>query len=276
MNNIVINLNDKRCGSTRCCLLLTVAILSVVNIQGWSFPPITPPEQITERAIPPSLYGARSFLSRSPSILLSASTTPSATDKIISEKEVFISSLDRSNAFNQPTKVRTQYLNSMIPSNPTPKPGSVSSFQSIAPGKWQIVYAPHISTLSGLVGGKFDPVTYDLKENGVIISHAKYSFPVIGEGYLSVSGTYGSVDDNIRCVVDFDRAWIVIGDDYVSDKPIDSFDDVPDTWYKGIINSIGRTFFIKDFAQFPVSYLDDDTIVFDFELSGTKICARKI
>ena len=38
---------------------------------------------------------------------------------------------------------------------------------------------------------------------------------------------------------------------------------------------MGKALFIEAFAVFPVSYLDDNLIVFDFELLGTRICARK-
>ena len=100
---------------------------------------------------------------------------------------------------------------------------------------WQIVYAPHISTLSGLLGGSFDPVLYKLNSDGTIVSHAKYSFPIIGQGWLSVSGTYGSEDDCDICRVDFDRAWIEVGQQDGSSEelqPIGSFDDSHDDWYK--------------------------------------------
>jgi hypothetical protein len=58
--------------------------------------------------------------------------------------------------------------------------------------------------------------------------------------------------------------------------PYKSLDEVPDSFVKNAINSIGKAMFIDAFAVFPVSFLDDDTIVFDFELLGTRICAKKI
>ena len=39
---------------------------------------------------------------------------------------------------------------------------------------------------------------------------------------------------------------------------------------------LGRFFFVDSVSVFPVAYLDADTIVFDFELLGTRICARKV
>jgi len=188
------------------------------------------------------------------------------------EKEKFLSSLDKIDAFNAATQRRTQLMNSMIPSNPTPKPGSVGSFEEIAPGTWKIVYAPHISAFSRLAGGKFDPVLYEMNRDGTIVSHAKYDFPLLGEGWLSVGGTYGSEDQDVKSRVDFDSAWIVPG----GGEPVRSFEKAPREWYKDLVNSLGRGGFRKEFAVFPVSYLDEDTIVFDFELFGTRICARRV
>ena len=163
----------------------------------------------------------------------------------------------------------------MLSASPTARPGSVQSFKNIAPGTWRIIYAPHIYTLSSLVGGEFDPVLYEMKSDGTIVSHAKYSFPVIGQGWLSVSGRYGSEDDRDACRVDFDRAWVQVGAQN-DGEPIGSYDGAPDYWYKDMINSLGQMGFRREFAVFPVSYLDEDTIVFDFELFGTRICARKV
>lgn len=190
-----------------------------------------------------------------------------------SVKKAFFDSLDRPDGFNQASKTRTALMNEMTTENPTKRPGSISSFRDIAPGSWRIIYAPHISTLSSVVGGSFDPVLYDMNDDGFkIVSHAKYNFPVLGEGWLSVSGIYDSMDNDRYCKVEFDRAWIGVG----SKNKFDSIDDAPETWYKNIINSLGQLGFRKEFAVFPVSYLDEDTIVFDFELLGTRICATKL
>ena len=193
-------------------------------------------------------------------------------DGSIDAKKEFLDSLDSVNSFNPASKTRTNLLDTMTNFNPTEKPGSTSSFLPIAPGTWKIVYAPHISTLSGLINGSFNPVIYDMKKDGMtIVSHAKYNFPILGEGWLSVSGTYGTEDNDTRCRVDFEHAWIRIGAENWA-----SYNDAPNTWYKGPINELGKLGFRKEFAVFPVSYLDKDTIVFDFELFGTRICARKM
>ena len=107
--------------------------------------------------------------------------------------------------------------------------------------------------------------------------HQRYDFPVIGRGYLSTSGTYGSVNDAVS-QVRFHKVWFkpLIGHKSTDDGPYCKFDDVPDSFMKSMINSIGQTFFVESVSVFPVSFLDDDLCVFDFELLGTRICARKI
>lgn len=196
----------------------------------------------------------------------------------ISNKEMFLNALDDPVAtLNTATKERTALLNKLASSSTEEskqKPGSWEGFGSVAPGRWRVVYAPHMTTMANLAGGQFQ-VEYDLNEDGTMESHARYSFPIVGEGYLSVSGTYGSVDDT-TCRVDFDEAWIrQLGADAI-DEPYASIDDVPESFAKTIIRRLGRTFFFDAVSVFPVSFLDDDLIVFDFELLGTRITARKM
>jgi hypothetical protein len=194
-----------------------------------------------------------------------------------SSKNRFIQALDNPNAFNIAKKERTQLVAEMIQENPVPAPGSTSSFAPLAVGKWRIVYAPHISVMGQIFRGSFDPVYYIMKQNQEMTSHAKYTFPIIGSGWLSVSGTYGSQDEDRVCRVDFNRAWVkVITDEKNNGEPYDSLDDVPPSPWKNGIQALGRFFFVDAVSVFPVSYLDEDTIVFDFELLGTRICARKI
>lgn len=145
------------------------------------------------------------------------------------------------------------------------------------------------------LGGQFDPVLYILQPNGKMVSHARYDIPLLGlKGWLSVSGSYSSEDENQVCRVDFDRAWVrTIQDDIyaktsivntttkTSDQwydhgPHESFEDVPNSLSKKIIQGLGQLGFVKSVSVFPVSYLDNNTIVFEFELLRTRICARKI
>lgn len=198
----------------------------------------------------------------------------------LSDKDVFLNSLDDPIAtLNQATKERTALLNQLASSSTSSspsreKPGSWEGFGPVAEGRWRVIYAPHMTTMANLAGGQFQ-VEYDLNEDGTMESHARYSFPIVGEGYLSVSGTYGSVDDT-TCRVDFNEAWVKQLHKGTTDGPYASIDDVPESVAKTIIRRLGRAFFFDGVSVFPVSFLDDDLIVFDFELLGTRITARKI
>jgi hypothetical protein len=192
-------------------------------------------------------------------------------------KEIFLKELDDPQAFNRATKERSELVVSLILDNPTTSSGSTKSFTPLAVGRWRIVYAPHIYTMGKLIGGSFAPVDYIMKPNGIMTSHARYDFPVIGSGWLSVSGTYGSKDEGRVCRVDFDKAWVtMLTNERPDADPYENLESVPPSIGKDIIQALGKFFFVDDVSVFPVSYLDHDTIVFDFELLGTRICARKV
>jgi hypothetical protein len=196
-----------------------------------------------------------------------------------STKEALLKELDDPNGFNSATKRRTTLVAKLITENRITSPGSANSFTPLAVGTWQIVYAPHIYTMGSLLGGSFSPVIYIMKPNGIMTSHARYNFPIIGSGWLSVSGTYGSQDEDKACRVDFDTAWVRLltnGDNSHDAEPYDSLEAVPPSPWKDVIQALGKILFIDAVSVFPVSYLDEDTIVFDFELLGTRICARKV
>ena len=97
--------------------------------------------------------------------------------------------------------------------------------------------------------------------------------------HTTIIGTYGSVNDKV-CKVNFDEAWIRLipnkADRLVNDEPYGHLEDVPNSPIKTVITKIGRSFFIEDFSVFPISFLDDDVIVFEFEALGTRICAHKL
>lgn len=205
-----------------------------------------------------------------------ATATTTAEEQIA--KANFLEALDRPYDLNTSSETRTQLLNDIMDKGSgLPNPGSQKSFSSVAAGVWRVVYAPHMTIMASLVRGELS-VEYDLKEDGTMISHAKYNFPLLNlHGYLSASGTYGSVNDRVSRV-DFDEAWMRSFDDDSSAQeqgPYSDMENVPDSISKTLIRNIGRSFFIESFAVFPVSFLDDDLIVFDFELLGTRICARK-
>ena len=86
--------------------------------------------------------------------------------------------------------------------------------------------------------------------------------------------------NNVVCRVDFDEAWVrSFYGEYESSSPdrgpYPDIDSVPDSMSKAMIRRVGRALFIEPFATFPVSYLDDELIVFEFELLGTRVCARR-
>jgi len=187
-------------------------------------------------------------------------------------KSRFLDSLDRPYDLNQGSKERTGLLNDLIQNGDSiQQPGSLESFMPVAPGRWRVIYAPHMTTMSGLAGGEFS-VQYDLNDDGTIVSHAKCNFPFY-KGFLSVSGSFGSVNNEV-CRVDFDEAWIKASN-HENDEPYPNIQSVPDSILKSLIRNLGKAAFIEPFAVFPISFLDSETIVFDFELLGTRICARK-
>ncbi|KAL7528827.1 hypothetical protein ACHAWF_002724 [Thalassiosira exigua] len=191
-------------------------------------------------------------------------------------KAKFLGELDRPYDLNERTKTRTSLLDDIITQGAgLPNPGSEESFALAAPGVWKVCYAPHMTTMAGLFQGEFS-VEYDLKADGTMKSHARYKFPLLNlYGYLSVSGTYGSVNDHV-CRVDFDEAWVrTFDNDRFELGPYPDIISVPNSISKTVIRNVGRALFIEPFAAFPVSYLDSELIVFDFELLGTRICAQK-
>jgi len=227
----------------------------------------------------------------------------------MTDKNEFLNSLDIINSLNKASKERTMLLQKLIDnkinipwnkwdnddenvidsqsksSKSLDTPGLQEAFQIVSQGTWKVIYAPHMTTIAGLFGGSFD-VQYTLNSNGTMESHARYHFPIVGKGFLSVSGTYSSVDANVSRV-DFDKAWVkaISNNDYSNEEatstgkdnqPYMSLDEVPNGFLKDFINALGNTFFIEQFSVFPVSYLDDDLIVFVFPLLGTRICAMKI
>jgi hypothetical protein len=216
-----------------------------------------------------------------------------------SSVDFFLDSLDHDYTLNVASKDRTQILNRVIDSKQevdvktlltkqqsnndlsVQNPGLWESMQPLAAGNWKVIYAPHMSTIAGLAGNGNLDVQYLLNNDGTLQSHAKFSnFWWIPGGpktlYLSVSGTFGSVSEEV-CKVEWDRAWVrLINNDTEENEPYESFEDVPDSISKDIISRIGNLFFIQAVSVFPISFLSNNLIVFDFELLGTRICASKI
>jgi len=220
-----------------------------------------------------------------------------------SSKEAFLLTLTPSpndNLITTATPSRTASLSHLVTTTPPPNllsllPPTAPSERTSGPapdGRWNVVYAPHMTTMARVAGGGEFRVEYLLNGDGTMESHARLEFPWMGLAgvecvYLSVSGTYGSVDDTV-CRVDFDKAWIktisarTTQPDTTStsttndDGPYPFLDDVPDSLSKNVITTLGNLFFVDSVSVFPVSYWDTDLVVFDFELLGTRICARKV
>lgn len=184
----------------------------------------------------------------------------------ISNKQAFLDALDTWNGINAATPERTALVQTLVRDNPTPSPGAQTSFQPIAPGTWIVVYAPHITTMARVLG-QFDPILYQMHVDGTMTSHVRWT-----SCWLSVSGTYATRDNDQVCRVNFDQAWVK----WNADEPYPTLQDVPSSWWKSVVQTVGKWGFVEGFSVFPVAYLDDDLIVFDFELLGTRICARKI
>lgn len=234
-------------------------------------------------------------------------TQQQRTTMIMNHKDDFLQSLDTFKTINGATEERSTLLQQMVGNkinvplehlgggetsqsmsmaghchchcnNSLQNPGLKENFNEVAAGNWKVIYAPHMTSIAGLLGGKLD-VQYLLHNSQMMESHAKFDFPFVGRGYLSVSGTYDSVDGNVSRV-DFDKAWIKLlssSDDNDGNEvgPYSSLDEVPDSPVKDIINAVGKTFFIEQVSVFPISFLDNDMIVFEFPLLGTKVCATK-
>ena len=214
------------------------------------------------------------------------------------DPETFLSVLEYSSELNDASKERTGMLNTLIENKlvvdatnfplgkpagkrvSISKPGQQDSMLKVSAGTWKVIYAPHMKLGEALLGGGNLDVQYILYPNGNIESHAKlFNFPWmpgLKSIYLSVSGNYGSLSDDV-CEIVWDEAWIkIVSESDTEDQPHAQFSDVPDSLLKSIITNAGKRLFIRPFSVFPISFLSEDLIVFDFEILGTRICARKI
>jgi hypothetical protein len=158
-------------------------------------------------------------------------------------------------------------------------PGRLESMIKVAAGTWKVIYAPHMKLGEALFGGGNLDVQYILYPNRAIESHARlFMFPWmlgITSIYLSVSGKYGSVSDDV-CEVVWEEAWVRTVSESDDDQPYSKLSDVPDSLAKTMITTLGKLLFIRPVSVFPISFLSENLIVFDFELLGTRICARKV
>ena len=158
--------------------------------------------------------------------------------------------------------------------NPTQRPGSTDSYERFAKGLWRVSYAPHIRAIERVSGTKFD-VFYAL-EKGVLESYVRFEASLLGrailKGHLCASGSYASLSDE-ETTMTWDRIWC----------DLDSFERGPSSAGEvtrhiapGLVQSLGKLAFIQSVSRFPVYYLDDDLVMFEFTLLGTKIVAAKV
>lgn len=72
-------------------------------------------------------------------------------------RDEFLESLDLSYELNANSPTRTGLLQNLIDYGTNPggvnlsKPGRAETFESVAPGTWKVVYAPHMTTAAGLL-----------------------------------------------------------------------------------------------------------------------------
>ena len=86
------------------------------------------------------------------------------------------------------------------------------------------------------------------------------------------SGKVNSVSSTV-CRVKWDNIWWNVASDD-NDTPA-LLSDVSRHILPDLIQRVGTRGFIEDFSKFPVSYLDEDTCVFEFSTLGTRICAAR-
>lgn len=148
--------------------------------------------------------------------------------------------------------------------------------QTYGAGKWQVKYAPHMSTLEKVLGATFD-VYYTIEEDGTITSNVAFVGPFGVKGWLNTKGKWGSEaeteKEKAQSSIRFDEIWTDFNT--VEEGP-SSPDDKSQHVLPDFVQPIGKAGFIEEFSKFPVEFLDDSIIIFVFKTTGTKILATKI
>jgi len=135
-------------------------------------------------------------------------------------------------------------------------------------GRWHVVYAPHIRTLSNMFSANFD-VEYVIDGERAMTSNVKYTHPLLGSGWLSSSGSVGSSDAQTS-VVNFDSFWV----DPVDTAQPDLKPDLSRGWRRWV-NDAGKVGFISDISRFPVLYFKGDVCIFKFPALNVLIATRR-
>jgi hypothetical protein len=172
-------------------------------------------------------------------------------------------------------------VDAVVDGNPTVKPCDRAVLEKFSKGKWQVCHAPHISTLQKVLGTSFI-VSYDFgdekmagskdKWNGALTSNVFYESIIFGSGWLSTAGRVESITDD-KCRIIWDDIWWDFNSQQTGPSAVRA---TGEHVLPKLISWIGKRSFVEGVSIFPVRYLDEDLCVFEFQLFGTKICAKKV
>eukprot|EP01035_Chromulina_nebulosa_P027829 gene27829-36648_t len=189
----------------------------------------------------------------------------------ITPKEVFLESLSLENKVSRTKNVIERNLKNLITSPLNSIANSNFSMSKCHYGnsKWKVIYAPHITLLSKFLFTSFS-VFYKFDENNIIVSNVQYSSKFFGSGWLNTKGNVCIINGTF-CDLEWQQIWW----DWCTDNA-SNVEETDKHIFPSIIQSLGLAAFIKSASIFPVEYIDDDLCVFEFPLTGTKICAQKM
>lgn len=195
-----------------------------------------------------------------------------AFSSLAAGKQQLLDSLSTSSELNDADSARTQLLENLcrLGEECSTNIRSIPTRDS----EWRVVYAPHMSAMGRLLRARFAPVIYQFDDTNGITSHARVQLPFLPPYWLSVSGTFSMVSES-TCRVDFTNTWMKQVNGAGDDAPYETLNAVSEGFSKSFVNALGKFLFIEQVAVFPVLFLDDDCVVFDFELLGTRICALR-
>mmetsp|Transcript_30087 Transcript_30087/g.61427 ORF Transcript_30087/g.61427 Transcript_30087/m.61427 type:complete len:179 (+) Transcript_30087:257-793(+) len=114
-----------------------------------------------------SLPGGPSFQTTQLNLIGAVSTQAVQSS---TEKANFLESLELPFDLNPRSEGRTKLLNALMDGGGSfANPGSKETFELTAPGVWRVVYAPHMTIMTGLFQGELS-VQYDLRDDGTMTS----------------------------------------------------------------------------------------------------------
>mmetsp|Transcript_19062 Transcript_19062/g.36417 ORF Transcript_19062/g.36417 Transcript_19062/m.36417 type:complete len:263 (+) Transcript_19062:79-867(+) len=148
-------------------------------------------------------------------------------------------------------------------------------------GVWEVFYMPHIRTIAEPLGLSFCPLRYTITEDGQIVSDVRYKVPVVGQGWLSSSGTVRlQNEDDIE--LRFDKFWIGGADvDQTKPRPnpeAEASSVQARSTVDNLINVVGNAAFLEDLGSFPVLFFSDeaDICIFKFPPLNSAIAAYRV